>query len=481
MSMKKSKISLRSRCRLGVLATLSLTLSLTQGLASPFSPKNTPPPDPEIYTLKSSKGLRLKILQSNHISFIHAQLVIYYRKKIENPAIPYLTLLNIFERRLRGDDTALLNILKKLGDDFTVEHRPDFLLFKINFLSSNDNILTFIKFLKALYSYKPFEDLNSPTTSYAANKEKQNTEERFKDSIANYWHYFFARKEWKNLAAYQIAYHHFFPSAIMGQTLITPRGLKSVTLDTLRSFYLDTYQFSNSLLVIKGNIENPGLILGHIERTFSSFKRQLPQNPPEEKLTINEQKKIIVFNTGNDESPTMYWFEAVSTQEGGNPIPALVLNNILFTYPTGRLYINARYSGINISRMETQMINHQGMTVICNPIRLRYGDLEKFIFLVDREIKKIRIKRVEKKEFLNALSNILGRLRVNTQDFENDVNLEIIKAEYHTQKVTLESLNQVIDDSLYSLIVIVGNAKSILPQLNLFRSHVEVLDFTAEF
>ena len=481
MSIKNSKITLRSRCRVGLLLTLSLTLTTSLGLASPFSPDTSSQPDPETYTLKSSRGLRLKILQSNHIPFIHAQLIIYYRKKVENPAIPYLTLLNIFERNLRGDDTALLSTLKKLGNDFNVEHRPDFLLFKINFLSSTDNISSFIKFLKALYSYKPFEDLNSPSPSYTGTREKQNTEVRFRDSIANYWKYFFLGKEWRNQVAYQIAYHHFFPSGIMGQTLITPGDLKSVTLEQLRAFYLDTYQFSNSLLIIKGNIENPGLILGHIERAFSSFKRKPPQKPPEEKLTINKQKKIIVFNTGNDESPSMYWFEAVSLQETGNPIPSLVLNNILFTYPTGRIYINAWNSNLRILKMDTQMINHRGMTIICNLLRLRYGDIEKFILLVDREIKKLRIKRVEKKEYLNALSHILGRLSVNTQDFENDVNLEIIKAEYHTQKVTLESLNQVIDNSIYSLIVIVGNAKSILPQLNLFRSHVDVLDFTAEF
>ena len=356
MYMKNSKISHHSRCPAGLVLTLSLLMISPLGLAFPPSRGSNSNSDPEIYTLKSSKGLRLKILQSQQIPFIHAQLVIYYKKKVKNPAIPYLTLLNIFERNLRGDDTALLSTLKKLGEDFEVEQRPDFLLFKINFLSSSDNMSTFIKFLKTLYSYKPFEDLNSPANTYAASREKENTEVRFKDSIANYWNYFYRRKEWRNLVAYQIAYHHFFPSYIMGQTLITPRDLKSVTLEQLRTFYLETYQFSNSLLIIKGNIENPGLILGHIERTFSSFKRQPPQKPLEEKLTINPQKKIIVFNTGNDESPTMYWFEAVSLQDNGNPIPALVLNNILFAYPTGRLYINARLSGLNISRMETEMM-----------------------------------------------------------------------------------------------------------------------------
>jgi hypothetical protein len=116
--------------------------------------------------------------------------------------------------------------------------------------------------------------------------------------------------------------------------------------------------------------------------------------------------------------------------------------------------------------------------VICNTIRLKYSDIDKFILLIDRERRKLRVKEVEKREYLNTLSNIYGRLKVNTQDFENDVSLEIIKAEYYTKKITLASLNQIIDDPNHAVIVIVGSASMILPQLGLFRSKVEVIDFT---
>jgi hypothetical protein len=129
--------------------------------------------------------------------------------------------------------------------------------------------------------------------------------------------------------------------------------------------------------------------------------------------------------------------------------------------------------------METQMENHQGLTVICNTIRLRYIDIRNFIFLVEKERKKLRVQQVDRREYLNTLSNIYGRLEVNTQYFENDISLEIIKAEYYANKVTLTSLNQTVDHSNQEVIVIVGTAKLIRADLGLLPSmKVEVIDFT---
>jgi hypothetical protein len=475
----QNKIGKATALRSGwVTVTIIVTVTISISLVFPVSIAAEPSP-PNLDSFTSTKGLRLKVLKSDHIPFIHAQLVIYYKEKVKNPAIPYLTLLNIFDRNLKGNDTPLLSILKKLGNDYQLEHRPDFLLFKINFLP--DKILLFIRFLKTLYNYKPFVELNSPSNSYVDEKQRLNTETRFKDSITNYWNYFFRQQDWKTRIAYQLAYHHWFPTAVMGQTLITPNSLKGVTLDQVRSFYERTYQLSNSLLIIKGNIEQPAILHGHIERVFSSFKKQLPQGPFIEKLTANSKSKIIVFNTDNDDAPTMFWLEAVPTYNNRNPLASLVLNNIFFTYPTGRLFLNSRSFNINILRMETQMENHQGLTVICNTIRLRYVDIRNFILLVEKERKKLRVQQVDRREYLNTLSNIYGRLEVNSQYFENDISLEIIniKAEYYDKKVTLASLKQTVDHSIQEVIVIIGRAKLILADLGLLPSRkIEVIDFT---
>ena len=66
------------------------------------------------FPFKSSKGLEIMIFKSDHIPFIHAQLLIYYKEKIKNPAISYLTLLNIFDHDIDKPGTSVLNTLKKI-------------------------------------------------------------------------------------------------------------------------------------------------------------------------------------------------------------------------------------------------------------------------------------------------------------------------------------------------------------------------------
>jgi hypothetical protein len=141
---QNSKIAAFRSCWAAVTLIVTVTISLYLVFPASIAAE---PSTPEPVSFTSTKGLRLRVLKSNHIPFIHAQLIIYYKEKVKNPAIPYLTLLNIFDRNLKGNDTPLLSILKKLGNDYQVEHRPDFVLFKINLLP--DKMLLFIRFLKA--------------------------------------------------------------------------------------------------------------------------------------------------------------------------------------------------------------------------------------------------------------------------------------------------------------------------------------------
>jgi hypothetical protein len=432
--------------------------------------------DAEPLEYTCSRGLTLKIIKDANMQFIHAQLLIYYREDRVNPAIPYLTWMNLFDPNVNKSDSSLSDTLKKLGNDFEVEQRPDFLVFKINFLS--DKIPLFIKFLKQLYDYEPFTEATPlPGASYSERKKIQQTAESFKDSLTNFWKYFLKKKEWKKTIAYQIAYDHFFPDSILGNTFIEPKRLNNLTLDHIRSFYRHTYILPNSLLIIKGNIQRPVLLYGKIESAFGSTKKHPPLPTVKEKIAVNPQKKIVIFNVDDNESPIIFWFEALSTYNDKNPIPALILNNILFLYPTGRLFTVARGFDINPLTLNTEMVNHNTVSVICNIIRLRYRDIERFIVMAEREKKKLDIMRIDRREHVNTLSNLIKRLKVKTQDFEHDVTIEKMKTPYRPQPITLAELNQVVDEPGNLLIVIIGNARRILNSMPLLRSRVKVIDF----
>ena len=459
-----------------ILLSSVLAAMLTVFLAFPAQPAE------KSRSFNSSRGLRVTFIKSDHIPFIHAQLLINYNGPVTNPAVSYLTLLNIFDYHIDNPDTSVLSILRKLGNDFQVEQRPDFLLFKINFLP--EKMQQFNRFLKALYNYRPFLETGPGTGNYAQRKRHINTQERFRDSTLNYWKYFFKKEEWKKEIAYQVAYKYLFPSAVFGDTLITPDMVKNAALDHVRAFYRRHYKLSNSRLILKGNFENPALTFGSIERTLSSFKKQNPRIYIGPKITVTNQRKVIIFDTDHNESPTLFRFEAVSTANNTSPVPAMVLNSVLFAYPTGRLIMNARLFNINNFRVNSEMSNHKGVSVICNTVRLRYKDIENFIYMIEKEKRKLRIKGVERKEYADNLTHIYGSMKVNTQHFENDVDIKIFDTLYQSSppKVTLAGLNQLVgnSDKNHEVIVILGNAQRILRGLTFLKSQVQVIDFNKQ-
>ena len=89
------------------------------------------PLDSEVTHFVSSKGLPIKILKSNALGLIHAEILIFYHGNI-NPAISYLTVENMFNPEIPNSDSNLLGILRRLGNDFSIEQRVDYLRISLN-------------------------------------------------------------------------------------------------------------------------------------------------------------------------------------------------------------------------------------------------------------------------------------------------------------------------------------------------------------
>ncbi len=450
----------------------ALLLMMITGLAFPIASEA----QQQTFNYRITRGLDVEILKNPEIPFIHAELVIYYREKPINPAIPYLTILNIFDKNVKFPDNPVLNSLQRLGNDFEIELRPDYFLFKINFLT--DKIPQFIRFLKNLYNFKDWLEESTASTTYFTHKPKTKAVERFNDSISNYWKLFFKKPDWKKNIAYQLAYHHFFAGSILGETLITPEHLKVTHLNLIRSFYLGTYLLTNSRLIMKGNIENPAFVYGTLERAFTTGKKAIPGRYPDEGLAINNRRKIYVFNTQSNEMPTIFWFEPITTSKNKSPILALILNNILFGFPNGRIY-NAisRMVDVGALRIQSEIINHKGVSVMCNTIRIKTNDIEKFILQAEREKKKLTAKNIERNETLDTGSNIFGRLKVNTQDIGNEINMELGDIPDTYPQVSMASLNKETETFYNPVIVIMGNGKLITEALSSLANQVEVVDF----
>jgi len=425
----------------------------------------------EVTTFVSAKGLSIKILKSNAIGFIHAEILIFYPDKI-NPAISYLTVENMFNPDIHNTTPNLLSVLKRMGNDFQIEHRVDYLKISLNFLPGRISLFT--QFLDELFRYKSFGL------------------KRYNDSISNYRRHFMRKSEWEKAMARQYAYSHLFPDHALGNTVIDADSLLKINLAQIRSFYRNTFRLGNSLLLLKGDL-NPHITFGMIEKDLKSFKKAEKQETLAEELKVIDNRKIIVLDVASNESPTIFWFQAIPSLGGNNHMLWTVMNNILFNYPIGVVYKRAALYGIrNIRKIETEVINHYQVSVLCNTIKINYSDIERFIMLVDSETRKLTKRKIDRKEYLDSLNFFLGQAKVNSSNFNHDVQMEIKKSILNLeekniaispnifQKVTLDNLNRFIGNFKFmarngnhirrpEIIVITGNARLIKGYLNILK------------
>ncbi len=425
----------------------------------------------EVTTFVSAKGLSIKILKTNAISFIHAEILIFYPDKI-NPAISYLTVENMFNSGIHNTVSNLLSVLKRMGNDFQIEHRVDYLKISLNFLPGRISLFT--QFLDELFSYKSFGL------------------KRYNDSIFNYRRHFKRKSEWEKTMARQYAYSHLFPDHALGNTVIDADSLLKINLAQIRSFYRNTFRLDNSLLLLKGDL-NPHITFGMIEKDLKSFKKAEKKETLAEKLKVIDNRKIIVLDIASNESPIIFWFQAIPSLGDNNHMFWRVMNNILFNYPIGVVYKRAALYGIrNIRKIETEMINHFQVSVLCNTIKINYSDIERFIMLVDSETRKLTKRKIDRKEYLDSLNFFLGQAKVNSSNFNHDVQMEIKKSILNLeeknitispkifQKVTLDNLNRFIGNFKFmarngnhirrpEIIVITGNARLIKGYLNILK------------
>jgi hypothetical protein len=251
--------------------------------------------------------------------------------------------------------------------------------------------------------------------------------------------------------------------------------LKSIRLDHIREFYRSAYRLEYSVLVLKGDFRKPPLVLGHIEHTFGSFKPKKHATPVSRIPKINSERKIFVFHTESTDPPLLYWYEAVPIENNDDLFQPLIYNTILFDNLTGRIYTNRRSVGLGSFKTKKFLLNHYGVSVINNTVRLPYGNIEKFITLAVRERQKLRSRPVTRQEYAGVWSSIYSQLKVRTQDFRTEVNNGIMNIEYSTSDIIHAGFNRETGKSGSEVVVIVGNKKLINRNLKKFK--YQLIDF----
>ncbi len=428
----------------------------------------------------TSKGMKIKFLKQDDLGFIHAQIVVYYHFGFNNPALPSLTATNIFSRDYNPSGSPVLNTLRSLGNDFEIQNRPDSLLIKINFLPGKVQLFT--QFLKNLFRYKPFYQTYSGQ-SYNYTNLEQTIQKNLVESKRQYWQDLKKEKHWKKKVAMQIAYSRLFPNHSLGRILVTPDTLNRATLPSIRSFYRRNYTPQNTKVILKGNL-HPGQTRGLFELEFKSFKK--PDKPlPQIDIPVPTNKReIIILHIDSIDSPLIFWINTIPPVSSKHHLETLLLNDFIYSYPLGTLPRQAYRNGIRLAALASDQHNHLGASIICNTIGVKFNEIEKVIIVADSELRKLENKGITRREILNISSYFLGKCKVKTEHFDNDVETKIGTFNFQTgynssqqlpnllQQVSTTSIRRVIGIPQQSIIVIVGNSKLVSDQINILKKPI---------
>lgn len=344
----------------------------------------------------TSKGLRVNLLKDPSLMFIHAEIVIYY-SEIKDPAVPYLTLLNIFDNQIKNPQAGLLNTLFKIGNDVKIDYRIDHLIIKLNFLPTDIN--QFVSFLKGLYSYKGF------------------SLKGFNYSTKNFWKLFTKKDEWKKIIAAQIAFSKLFNEDHPGKFLVPGKNLQRLNLSHVRSFYKNNFTLPNSYLTVQGVIR-PYVLFGLIEKEFRHFKNLKANYDKFRYDRYKSDRKVIIVDDGTNGTPYMYWIDPLPPSDNIDYHHARIINNILFGYPLGRISRSASSSGIKNFNITGNIHHHRNIAILCKRIRIGYRDIEKFIFIADNIIKKLGVARIRRKEYLDSYNFVFRKGEIDSDNYE---------------------------------------------------------------
>jgi len=344
----------------------------------------------------TSKGLRMSLIKDTSLLFIHAEIVIYY-SEINDPAVPYLTLINLFDDQVNDPQSGLLHSLFKMGNDYTIEYKIDHLIIKVNFLESDINL--FIGFLKNLFSYRGF------------------SLREFNYSTQNFWRLFKRQGDWQQIIAAQVAFTKLFSQDHPGQFLVPGRDLGRLNLSHIRSFYKKNYTLPNSYLTIQGDI-NPYVVFGLIEKEFRNFKNLKANYGNYRYDNYKTDRQVVIVDDPGNGYPSVYWVDPIPTADKITHHHSRIVNNILFGYPFGRISESASGAGIKNFNISWVIHHHRNISILCRRIRLGYRDIEKFIFIADNIIRSLGLGRVMRKEYLDSFNYVFHKEKIEADEYD---------------------------------------------------------------
>lgn len=270
----------------------------------------------------------------------------------------------------------------------------------------------------------------------------------------------------------------------------TAADIEKLTRDQLIAFHDKLFTPDNATLIVVGDVNRENL-LKEIKANFGDWKKgtsmemQFPTPPVRTATTLT-----VVDRPGSLQSNIVLANLAI---ERSNPdyFPVIVMNQILGAGASSRLFMNLReakgYTYGAYSSYDTKRLagNFQATAEVRTPVT---GDSLKEFFY---ELNRIRNEKATEKELRDAKSYLTGVFPLRAETQEGLTNLLVTQQLYNlpadylqtyrdkVNAVTLEDVERVAQKYISPdkiVIVIVGDAEGILPQIKSYSSKIEVFD-----
>jgi len=352
-------------------------------------------------TFKTSRGIPLYLFPDPSLNYVHAELTLTVRHSpTDRNALP---LFRLATRLLLGDrKSGLLNRLRAVSPEFSVEERPDSLRIAVDFLPGR--LAEFTQFVKSFFSSQSF------------------SVERVAAARSRFWSDLTRSGDWKRDLALQVAFHSLFAGSSLGPLPLGPGAAAGLNAAQLRSYWTQVCRPAAGTLMLKGHL-NPYVTLGLLEKAMSGSPGK--GSPlPVERLPVHNQRRVFFLDVPDHDYPQLFLIDAASVAGTIDMLPIYVATFSLFHYPTGRIYEAGR-SQFNILNcpVTSELIQYPGVVVLVSSARVAPGEVDKMMGVMEGERRRLGNSPVGRKEYLDALNFFWKKNSVETTRVDHDLNV----------------------------------------------------------
>ena len=438
---------------------------------SPLEPAPFNIPEPFVTTLDN--GLKIVILADKRLPLVSYRLAFLSgdaNDPPENTGITSAMASMLTEGTANYSSLELAEKIERLGAHLSASSSEDFLIVAASSLSIYaSDILQLIGEIVFRATF-PEAELDLYRRNAIENLKFQRSQPGF-----------LANEQVANILYGEHPYSRISPSA---------GDIEKLSRDTIAGFYARQLLPNNAVLIAVGDIETEDF-LDEVGEQFGGWKRgELPAvthaTPP-----VRDGRSLTIVDRPGSAQTNIVLANLAFERNHPDYFPTLVMNQILGAGASSRVFMNLReekgYTYGAYTRLDTKRLAGDFEATAEVRTQVTGDSLREFFY----ELERIRTERVTDEELADAKNFLTGVFPIRAETQEGLTNLIVnqqlydLPADYlqtyrdNVEAITAEDVQRVANEYVRpdnSAIVLVGDAREVLPQARSYAEQINVFD-----